>query len=106
MTRFSYLIHSFRSLLDNKPAIEYIYGSIPGIHDNIQARTPSPVDWGFIQIIVTSMNLIVGSIILNQCSCKEWLLSEAIVDLVRIYTYCSGDDANEGVYKHLDAMVQ
>ena len=77
-----------------------------GIHDNIRARVPYLVSWEVIQIIMTSMNLIVGSIILNQCSCKEWLLSEAIVDLVRIYTYCSGDDANEGVYKHLDAMVQ
>ena len=43
-TRFSYLIHSFRSLLENKPAIEYLYGTIPGIHDNIRARRPSLFD--------------------------------------------------------------
>ena len=43
--RFSYLIHSFRSLLENKPAIEYLYGTIPGIHDNIWTRRPSLFDW-------------------------------------------------------------
>ena len=28
------------------------------------------------------------------------------MDLVRIYTYCSGDDDNEDVLKHLDKMVE
>ena len=28
------------------------------------------------------------------------------MDLVWIYTYCSSDDANAGVYKKLDAMVE
>ena len=48
-------------------------------------------------MIVTSTKHIVGSIVLNQCSGGEWLLSEAIVDLVRIYTYFSGDDADDDV---------
>ena len=65
-TRFAYLVHSFRSLLDNKPAIEYLCGTIPGICDNIWARMPSLVDWCAIQIIVTSMKRIFGSIVLNQ----------------------------------------
>ena len=56
-------------------------------------------------MIVTSMKRIVGSIVLNQCSGKEWLLSEAIVDLVRIYNYFSGDDVDD-VTKHLDTMVE
>ena len=60
---------------------------MPWIHDNIRARRPSLVDWEVIHMIVTSMNHIVGIIVLNQCSNKEWLLSEAIVDLVRIYNY-------------------
>ena len=47
---------------------------------------PSLFDWEIIQMIATNMNFIIGSIILNQCSGKEWLLSEAIVDLVQIYT--------------------
>ena len=49
---------------------------------------------------------IIGSIVLNQCSGKEWLLSEAVVDLVRIYTYFSGEDADDDVLKHLDTMVE
>ena len=59
---------------------------MPVIHDNIRARRPSLVDWEIIKMIVTSMKRIIGSIFLKQCSGKEWLLSEAIVDLVRIYT--------------------
>ena len=57
-------------------------------------------------MIVSSMKRIVGSIIQNQCSGKEWLLSEAIVDLICIYTYCSGDDADYDVSKYLDAMEE
>ena len=106
LTRFAYLIHSFRSLLENKPAIEYFCGTMPGIHDNIRARRPSLVDWEVVQIIVTSMKRIVGSIILNQCSGKEWLLSEATVDLVRIYNYCSGDNTDDYVSKHPYTMVE
>ena len=67
---------------------------------------PSLVDLEVIQIIVTIMNNIIGSIILNQCYGKEWILSEDIVDLVRIYTYFSGDDVNEDVSKHLDTKVE
>ena len=37
-----------------------------GIHDNIRARVPYLVSWEVIQIIMTSMNLIVDVIILNQ----------------------------------------
>ena len=56
-------------------------------------------------MIVTSTKRIVGSIVLNQCYGKEWLLSEAIVYLVRIYNYCSGDNVDD-VTKHLDTMVE
>ena len=91
LTRFAYLIQSFRSLLENKPATKYLYGTMPGIHDNIRARRPSLVVWEIINMIMTSMKRIVVSIVLNQCSGKEWLLSEAIVGLVRIYNYCSGE---------------
>ena len=94
------------SLFDNKPAIEYLYGSVPGILENIQARRPYLVGWEVIQMILSSMKRIIGRIILNQCSGKEWLLSEAIVDLVYTYTSCSDDDANEDVSKQLDSMVE
>ena len=70
LTCFAYLIHSFRSLLENKPAIEYLYRTMPGIHDNIRARRPSLVDWEVIHMIVTIMKRIVGSIFLDQCSGK------------------------------------
>ena len=94
------------SLFDNKHAIDYLYGSVPGILENIQARRASLVGWEVIQMILTSMKRIIGRIILNQCSGKEWILSVAIVDLVWTYTYCSDDDVNEDVSKHLDTMVE
>ena len=78
---------------------------MPEIYDNIQARKPSLVNWEVIHMIVTSMKRIVGSIVLNQWSGKEWLLSEDIVDLVRIYNYWSGDDADD-VTKNLGKMVE
>ena len=58
-------------------------------------------------MIVTIMKRIVGSIFLNNCSGKEWILSEAILDLVWIYTCCSGDDDDDDdVSKHLDTMAE
>ena len=89
----------------NKPAIEYLYGTMLGINDNIRARRPSLVEWEVIHMIVTSMKHIVGSIFLNQCFVKEWLLSKAIVYLFWIYNYCSGYDADD-VTKHIDTMME
>ena len=106
LNHFSYLTHAFRYLLDNKPAIYYLYGTTPGIHENIRARGISLVNCDFIQMILTSMKPIFGSIFLNQFFVKEWILSESIVDLVRVYTYCSVDDANDDVSKYLDTMVE
>ena len=57
--------------MENKPAIEYLYVIMPGIHDIIWARRPSLVDWEVIHMIVTSMKRISGRIFLNQCSGKE-----------------------------------
>ena len=56
-------------------------------------------------MIVTSTKRVVVSIILNQYSGKERILSESITDMVWIYTYCSGDNDNEDVTKHLDTIV-
>ena len=79
---------------------------MPGIHDNILVMRPSLVDWDVIQIIMPCMKHNFGSTVLNQCSSKEWLLSEAIMDLIQNYTYCSGKDASDDVSKHLDTMVE
>ena len=57
-------------------------------------------------MIVTNMKRMIGIIAFNQCSGKEWILSEAILDMVWIYTYCSGDDNYDYVSKHLDTMVE
>ena len=66
--RFAYLLHLFRSLMENKSSLEYLYGTMPGIHHNIRVRRPPFVDWGVIQMIVTIMKRIVGIILINQFS--------------------------------------
>ena len=86
--------------------MDYLYGTMPGIHDNIRSRRIYLVDWEVIQMIVTSMKWIVGSIFLDKCSSKKWLLSEAIVYLVRIYTYCWGENTDDDVSKHLGIIVE
>ena len=65
-TRFVYLIHFFRYLMDNKHAIEYLYATMSGIHDNIWARRPFLVNLEFSQMIVTSMQRIVDIILLTH----------------------------------------
>ena len=77
---------------------------MPWIYESIRASSPPLVNWEVIKNIVTSVKRIVDSTILKQCSSKECLLSYSIVDLVRIYTYRSGDDANKYMSKHLDTM--
>ena len=79
---------------------------MPGINENIRAIRPSIVNRKVIQMIANIMKRIVGSIIFNKYSGKEWLLSEAIVDLVWIHTYLSGDDPEKDLSKHLDTMVE
>ena len=64
--RFAYLIHSFRSLFDNKPTIGYLYVRIPRIHEKIWERRNYLINWEAIKMILTSMKCILRSTILNQ----------------------------------------
>ena len=56
-----------------------------------------------------TMKHIVGIIVKNQASGEKWLISEAIVDTVRVYIYCSGDEVDEVeevLNVKLDQMVE
>ena len=44
-----------------------------------------------------TMRQIVGSIVKNKVSGEKWLIYEAIVDTVRVYIYCYGDEVGEGL---------
>ena len=55
-------------------------------------------------MIATCTNCTISSIIINQCSGKECILSEAIVNMVWIYNYISGNNVDKDVYKRLDEM--
>ena len=48
--------------------------------------------WSGTSTVVTNMWQIVGSIVKNQASGGKRLISEAMVDTVRVYIYLSGDD--------------
>ena len=53
--RFAYLIHSLRSLLGNKPDINYLYVSMENITDKISERKPYLKDWSITITVVTTM---------------------------------------------------
>ena len=53
-----------------------------------------------------TMQKIFGGIIKNQTSGGKWLVSEAIMDTVRVYVYCSGDDVDDLTKVELDHIVE
>ena len=52
--------------------------------------------------VVMTMWCIFGSIVKNQDSVGKWLISEAILDTVRVYIYCSGDEVDEVLKAELE----
>ena len=65
------------------------------IPDRISERKPSLKYWLVTSTVVMTMWWIVGSIIKNQASGGKWLISDAIVDTVRVSIYCSNDEVGE-----------
>ena len=53
-----------------------------------------------------TMRHIVGSIVKNQASGEKWLISEAIVDTLRVYINCSVDDVDKVFKVELDHMLE
>ena len=49
---------------------------------------------------------IVSSIVNNQASGGKWLISESIIDTVRVYIYWYGDDVDEVLNMELEHMVE
>ena len=56
--------------------------------------------------MVMIMCHIVGSIVKNQAYGSKWLISEEIVDTVRVYISCSGDKVDEILKVELDHMME
>ena len=89
ITLFAYLIHSFQYLIENKGDINYLYGSTNNIPDIIREIKPYLTDWSVTSTVVMTMRQIVGGIVKKHASSGEWLISESIVDTVRVYIYIS-----------------
>ena len=76
------------------------------IPNRIREQKTSLTDWSVTSTVVTTMRRIVGSIINNQASGGKWLLSEAILDTVRVYIYCYVGEVNEVMKVELYRMVE
>ena len=98
-------MHYFRSLLENKSAINYLYVSMENIPDIIMKQTPSLMDLSITSTVVMTMQQIVGIIVKKQASGRKWLICEEIVDNVRVYIYCSDDDVDEVLKVELEQML-
>ena len=103
---FAYLIHSFRYILKSKGTINYLSGSMENIPDIIKQQKPSLIDWSVTRTVVMTMRYIVGIIVKNQASGSKWIISEAIVETLRVYIYFSGDEVDEVLKVGLDQRVE
>ena len=54
---------------------------------------------------MTTMRQIVGSIVKNKASGGKWLIIEEIVDTMRLYIYCSGDEVDEVFNAEMENMA-
>ena len=96
-TRFAYLIHSFRALLENRPAIDYLYSEKPGMSAKLRERKPSWQDWEVTQMIISTMKSVVTSTTLNQACGKRWGLADAIIDFIEVFRQCQDGAVNKDV---------
>ena len=76
------------------------------IPDRIKEQNTSLNDWSVTSTAVMTMRHIVGSIVKNQASGGMWLISEEIVDTVRVYIYCSGDEVDKVFKVDLEKMAE
>ena len=55
-----------------------------------KGKNPSLADYSVTITVMMTMRRIIGSIVKKQSSGGKWLISEKIVDTMRLYIYCSG----------------
>ena len=76
------------------------------ILDKTKDQKPSLTDWSVTSTVVTNMRRIVGSIIKNQASVGKLLISDVIMDTMRVYVYCFVDEVDEAMNTDLEHMVE
>ena len=67
-TSFSYLIHSFRYIIENNEAINYVYESMYNVLKIIRGKEPYLTNWAVTRTFVMTMRRIVGIVVKNQSS--------------------------------------
>jgi len=103
-TRFAYLILSFRCMLKNQKAIDYLYGEKPGMNAALRYRKPSSNDWLVVEVLVEVMKDVLDSIKFNQVSGEKWLLSDAVDDLVKLYCQSLDDEPFQNIKKIINRL--
>ena len=70
-----------------------------------KGKNPSLADYSVTITVMMTMRRIIGSIVKKQSSGGKWLISEKIVDTMRLYIYCSGDEVDEVFNAEMENMA-
>ena len=105
-TRFAYLILSFQTLLDNRKAMDHLYGEKTGVPAKIKKRKPTWQEWAVAEAIVLLLKDVTGLITVNQACGDQWLLSDAMNDFICVYNKCAkgGKVVHPGVLKLIESL--
>ena len=83
-TCFSYILHSFKIPIINKDTINYMYGPMSGVGNDINTCKPSYEDWEVVHVAVHAMKEVVAIVHKNELVGRRWLLLDAFMDIVGI----------------------
>ena len=70
-----------------------MYGPMPGVENEIKTCKPSNEDWELVHVVVHTMKVVVASAHKNELVGRQWLLSDAVMDIVGIYLFCCDQSA-------------
>ena len=80
----------------NKYAIEYMYGLMSGVLNDIKTCKPSNEYWEVVHVVVHTMKEVVASVNKNELMGRRWLLLYAVMDIVGLYLfYCDQSEVPE-----------
>ena len=103
-TWWEYLIDALQCLIENRAAIDYMYGPMAGVGGNIKRQIPKWMDWEVSITVVHTMKNIVECIKLNQTKVEEWMLSQAVKELLELYISISKATVPKIVQKQIEAI--
>ena len=103
-TRWSYLIGTLQCLIENRAAIDYMYGPMAGVGSTIKKRLPKWMDWEVATPLVHTMKNIVNSIKSNQATVEKWMLSQVVEELLELHISMSKGMMHEVVQNQIELI--